>query len=101
LKCTICLQKPIGDYYQYRNEILCSSCFNFNWQWQEKFKRTFVVHLSWISSISISVCFFFRYLQAFQKVRDCSYIHNHAGTSAKIQVNSHITSYMLISVSFF
>jgi hypothetical protein len=27
------------------------------------------------------------YLQAFQKVRDCSSIHEHAGTSAKIQVN--------------
>ncbi len=40
LKCVICLQTPVGDYYQYQNEILCSSCFNFNWQWQEKFKRT-------------------------------------------------------------
>lgn len=28
----------------------------------------------------------FRYLQAFQKVRDCSQIHEHAGTSARIQV---------------
>ncbi|CAF5178913.1 unnamed protein product, partial [Rotaria magnacalcarata] len=65
-KCLICLQTPVGDYYQYRKEILCATCYNFNWQWQEKFKRT--------------------YLQAFQKVRDCSYVHEHAGTSAKIQV---------------
>ncbi len=40
-KCVICLQTPVGDYYQYQNEILCSNCFNFNWQWQEKFKRTY------------------------------------------------------------
>ncbi|CAF3441170.1 unnamed protein product [Rotaria socialis] len=65
-KCLICLQTPVGDYYQYRKEILCATCYNFNWQWQEKFKRT--------------------YLQAFQKVRDCSYVHEHAGTSAKIQL---------------
>jgi hypothetical protein len=30
------------------------------------------------------------YLQAFQKVRDCSSIHEHAGTSAKIQVNQFL-----------
>ena len=30
----------------------------------------------------------FRYLQAFQKVRDCSQIHEHAGTSARIQVGA-------------
>ncbi|UJR26911.1 hypothetical protein I4U23_008221 [Adineta vaga] len=65
-KCAVCSQTTTGDYYQYRNEILCPKCFNFNWQWQEKYKRT--------------------YLQAFQKVRDCSSIHDHAGTSAKIQL---------------
>ncbi|CAF4143624.1 unnamed protein product [Rotaria magnacalcarata] len=65
-KCVICLTQPIGDYYQYRNEVLCADCFNFNWQWQEKFKRT--------------------YLQAFQKVRDCSHMHQHAGTAARIQL---------------
>ena len=31
-----------------------------------------------------------RYLQAFQKVRDCSHIHDHLGTSAKIQVSAHV-----------
>ena len=30
-----------------------------------------------------------RYLQAFQKVRDCSHVHDHLGTSAKIQVRLH------------
>lgn len=40
LQCLICEKTPVGDYYQYHKEILCSSCFNFNWQWQEKFKRT-------------------------------------------------------------
>ncbi|CAF0824043.1 unnamed protein product [Rotaria sordida] len=65
-KCVICLKQPVGDYYQYRNEILCANCFNFNWLWQEKFKRT--------------------YLQAFQKVRDCSHMHEHSGTSARIQL---------------
>lgn len=65
-KCLICSKSPVGDYYQYRNEILCASCFNFNWQFQEKFKRT--------------------HLQAFQKVRDCSHIHDHAGTTAQIQL---------------
>lgn len=39
-QCLICSKSPVGDYYQYRNEILCASCFNFNWQFQEKFKRT-------------------------------------------------------------
>jgi hypothetical protein len=28
----------------------------------------------------------YRYLQAFQKVRDCSHIHDHDGTTARIQV---------------
>ncbi|CAF1152166.1 unnamed protein product [Adineta steineri] len=65
-KCEICQEKPIGDYYQYRKEILCASCFNFNWQWQEKFKRA--------------------YLLAFQKVRDCSDIHEHGGTTARVQL---------------
>jgi hypothetical protein len=44
---------------------------------------------------------FFRYLQAFQKVRDCSYIHEHAGTSAKIQVIvSHIFNEIIKSFLF-
>ena len=30
--------------------------------------------------------YLFRHLQAFQKVRDCSHIHDHSGTSARIQV---------------
>ncbi|CAF4390116.1 unnamed protein product, partial [Rotaria magnacalcarata] len=30
-KCLICLQTPVGDYYQYRKEILCATCYNFNW----------------------------------------------------------------------
>jgi len=32
------------------------------------------------------ILFCHRYLQAFQKVRDCSQIHEHAGTTARIQV---------------
>ena len=46
VKCLICTKQPVGDYYQYRQEILCSSCFNFNWQWEEKFKRTSVIFVA-------------------------------------------------------
>ncbi|CAF0771313.1 unnamed protein product [Adineta ricciae] len=65
-QCQICRKQPVGDYYQFHKEILCASCFNFNWQWEEKFKRP--------------------HLQAFQKVRDCSDVHEHGGTTAKVQL---------------
>jgi hypothetical protein len=51
-------------------------------------------------SLSLTYSITFRYLQAFQKVRDCSYIHHHAGTSAKIQVNQFLKTIKTLFVSF-
>ena len=64
----ICLKQPVGDYYQYRNEILCASCFDFNWQWQEKFKRTYVEF-----KISNHILFF--YIGIFKRFKKFVTVH--------------------------
>ncbi len=38
-----------------------------------------------------------RYLQAFQKVRNCSHIHEHSGTSARIQVLNNRFRFIIYS----
>ena len=65
-KCENCNQKPDGDYYQYKSSVLCTKCYDYNFKWQEKYSRS--------------------YLTSFKKSRDCSFLHEHAGTTAAIQV---------------
>jgi len=64
--CDSCRRPPIGDYYTYNKRALCRTCFTFHSTYGEKYPPT--------------------YLQAFAKVRDCSEIHHHEGTSAKIKL---------------
>jgi len=66
-KCENCQQQPTGDFYQLKSSILCSRCFEYNYKWQEKYSRA--------------------YLSTFKKARDCSFMHEHDGTTAVVQVN--------------
>lgn len=63
--CDNCNTKPEGDFYQFKSTILCTKCYEYNYKWQEKYSRS--------------------YLVSFKKARDCSFMHEHAGTSAAIQ----------------
>lgn len=63
--CENCNQKPNGDFYQLKSSVLCNRCFEYNYKWQEKYSRA--------------------YLSTFKKARDCSFIHEHDGTTAAVQ----------------
>lgn len=65
LKCEGCSETPAGDFYSYKTSLLCSRCYEYNFKWQEKFSRA--------------------YLSSFKKTRDCSFMHEHQGTTAVIQ----------------
>ncbi|CAF0847425.1 unnamed protein product [Brachionus calyciflorus] len=65
LSCENCNEKPVGDFYQYKSSVLCNRCYEYNFKWQEKYSRA--------------------YLTSFKKARDCSFMHEHEGTTAVIQ----------------
>ncbi|XP_028417500.1 protein pitchfork-like [Dendronephthya gigantea] len=58
--------KPKGDYYEYKNKALCRPCYDKNAIAESKFSKSV--------------------LSNFTKVRDCSSIHNHEGTNAKLRL---------------
>nr|XP_012136640.1 PREDICTED: uncharacterized protein LOC105661993 isoform X2 [Megachile rotundata] len=63
--CKICNKKLTGDYWHLKNKLfLCRSCMNKEYETQTTYKR--------------------RELQQFRKIRDCSNIHRHENTMAKI-----------------
>lgn len=64
--CDSCKRPPIGDYFTYKSRALCRNCHSFHSAYGEKYPPS--------------------YLQAFSKVRDCSEIHHHEGTTAKIKL---------------
>lgn len=63
--CENCNQPPSGDFYQLKSNVLCTRCFEYNYKWQEKYSRA--------------------YLSTFKKARDCSFMHEHSGTTAAVQ----------------
>ncbi|XP_014670085.1 PREDICTED: protein pitchfork-like [Priapulus caudatus] len=65
-KCDVCRARPVGDYYCYRREVLCRQCFEFHLRYGERYAGS--------------------HLQAFKKVRDCRFMHDHQGTSAAIKL---------------
>ncbi|XP_050582354.1 uncharacterized protein LOC126918476 [Bombus affinis] len=63
--CKICGTKPLGDYWHFKNEIfLCRPCMIKEYEKETKFKQ--------------------RELEQFHKIRDCSIMHQHETTTAKI-----------------
>ncbi|OAD57641.1 hypothetical protein WN48_01616 [Eufriesea mexicana] len=63
--CKICGKKSIGDYWHLKNEIfLCRTCMDKEYEEETKFRR--------------------RELEQFDKIRDCSIMHQHGTTTAKI-----------------
>ncbi|CAL7937125.1 unnamed protein product [Xylocopa violacea] len=63
--CKICGKKPFGDYWHIKNEIfLCRSCMNKEFETEHKYRR--------------------RELKQFHKIRDCSILHQHGTTTAKM-----------------
>ncbi|XP_076235890.1 uncharacterized protein LOC143180211 [Calliopsis andreniformis] len=63
--CKICGERPKGDYWHLKNTIfLCKSCMEKEYKEQRKYRRT--------------------KLKSFRKIRDCSVIHQHEATTAKI-----------------
>jgi hypothetical protein len=64
-RCEGCSETPSGDFYQWKRNVLCSRCYEYNYKWQEKYSRA--------------------YLSSFQKARDCTFMHEHGGTKAAIQ----------------
>ncbi|XP_076177309.1 uncharacterized protein LOC143151752 isoform X2 [Ptiloglossa arizonensis] len=63
--CQICGKRLINDYWYLENEIfLCQLCMNTEYEKQTKYKKT--------------------QLKLFRKIRNCSIIHQHEGTTAKI-----------------
>ncbi|EDO36035.1 predicted protein [Nematostella vectensis] len=66
--CKNCKNHPIGDYYEYKKKHFCRKCYNQLLESGTKYPRS--------------------YLQKFYKVRDCSLIHDHEGTNAKLQLKT-------------
>ncbi|CAB4007030.1 Hypothetical predicted protein [Paramuricea clavata] len=64
--CCSCYEEPNGDYYEYKKKALCRPCYNKNMKTETKFSRSVLHH--------------------FTKVRDCSGVHNHEGTNAKLRL---------------
>ncbi|KAG7198213.1 hypothetical protein KM043_005621 [Ampulex compressa] len=63
--CKLCGKKPLGDYWHLNNRLfLCRICMTKEFQEQGQFKRV--------------------ELKCFNKIRDCSSIHSHEGTNAKM-----------------
>lgn len=63
-KCSVCMDTPVGDYFEHKLDVLCRKCYFYQLQSGEKFTQS--------------------YLMAFNKVRDCSSFHEHSGTGATI-----------------
>lgn len=66
--CNSCQSPPVGDYYEYKKVHLCRKCYDHYLTTGEKYTRS--------------------YLQSFRKVRDCSNIHNHEGTNARLMLKT-------------
>lgn len=66
--CKSCRNPPVGDYYEYRKVHLCRKCYDHHLKTGEKYTKS--------------------YLQSFYKVRDCSNIHNHEGTNARLMLKT-------------
>ncbi|CAK9804980.1 hypothetical protein ANTQUA_LOCUS4317 [Anthophora quadrimaculata] len=63
--CKICGKRILGDYWHLKNEIfLCRPCKNKEYQKETRYKK--------------------KELEQFHKIRDCSFIHQHETTTAKI-----------------
>ncbi len=68
--CENCSQPAAGDFYLAKSSLLCNRCFEYNFKWQEKYSRA--------------------YLSTFKKARDCTFMHEHSGTTAAIQVGPSV-----------
>lgn len=66
--CKSCRNPPVGDYYEYKKVHLCRKCYDHHLKTGEKYTKS--------------------YLQSFYKVRDCSNIHNHEGTNARLMLKT-------------
>uniref|UniRef100_A0A1B6LN21 Uncharacterized protein n=1 Tax=Graphocephala atropunctata TaxID=36148 RepID=A0A1B6LN21_9HEMI len=60
--CSRCDTKPLGDYWHFRSDFLCRPCYDVEWNKPTKYSR--------------------KQLEAFKKIRDCSFAHRHEGTTA-------------------
>lgn len=38
--CENCNEKVKGDYYEFKKHVLCTTCFEYNLKWQEKYTRS-------------------------------------------------------------
>ncbi|XP_076304173.1 ciliary microtubule-associated protein 3 isoform X2 [Tachypleus tridentatus] len=65
-RCYLCRSSPVGDYYCHRKEVLCRQCYKNQWETENVLSK--------------------RKLMTFIKVRDCSFMHDHQGTPAAIQL---------------
>ncbi|XP_044579002.1 uncharacterized protein LOC123261473, partial [Cotesia glomerata] len=62
--CEICNEKPVGDYWHFNNRVfICRACMSE----ERRLRKHKKVELN-----------------NFKKIRDCSWIHSHEGTDAKI-----------------
>ena len=75
--CNICEQKPCGDYYENGKENLCRACYH---RLSQKTKGP---------NRSQNATYSRRHLATFQKVRDCSEIHQHENTDAALKLKSN------------
>lgn len=67
--CFTCKNPPVGDYYEYKKKHFCRKCYNQHLESQNgKYPKS--------------------YLQKFYKVRDCSLIHDHEGTNARLMLKT-------------
>ncbi|XP_020902259.1 protein pitchfork [Exaiptasia diaphana] len=67
--CNSCKNHPVGDYYEYKKKHFCRKCYNQHLEsTRSKYPKS--------------------YLQKFYKVRDCSLIHDHEGTNAKLMLKT-------------
>ena len=69
--CNVCEEKPCGDYYTNSREQLCRECFH-----SLRHKATQYTEYTR------------HYMKTFEKVRDCSDVHQHDGTDAALKLKS-------------
>ncbi|KAF0297561.1 Protein pitchfork [Amphibalanus amphitrite] len=69
--CNVCERKPCGDYYENIKEQLCRECYQ-----------------RLIHKATAYTAYSRQYMETFEKVRDCSDIHQHNGTDAALKLKS-------------
>ena len=83
LQCTVCKQTPVGDYFEYRHDVLCRNCYFYQLQSGEKFTPRFVC---------MYMCTY-----------ECEYVHTYVLTSEYVHtyVHTYVCTYSDVNCYYF